>query len=527
MAHVYRAIWTDNSLNVFDVLSEEFSGWLRSRGTPISLEPHKSVTVDGRTATWVETSSDAGEAMQIHLREPTQDDAGAWITSLTALRLDDTNVLWADVHNEAVQMWGGVIYAPRVVRNMLLAGGEPHMGRDSVEVQPKEVDDQNSLDRLIDGINDEDRILPYLIIRTGKGSDRRLAVQRATRASETLAGLVQVFLIDENSVRYLNAVLGEDLEIGELGSLLLMPGVMQNPDDARLSYYVEEEQLDDDQKTLGRIILRRVGSTTQWAPVSPDWSALKKKADGVRRNSIQKSGATTSVPSRSVKVPMSKDGEQIDDLERLKSEYSDIQDQLISAMIALEEAGAQAEFYKDIAVRALLLPSDNSNLGNTKGTIRATIAETRRLATRLVIPETAEREIGALDRLELAPIWAKDIGALFATMEKYARTRESVGFEGNFLQWCDQQGGYLATKIAMTDSEPTLKNAQLRSTRVFAVSTDLDSSGLKLMVAHAKIQARGSGHIPRVFFYDDTRGKTKNIHIGFIGPHYLVPTSGF
>jgi hypothetical protein len=47
------------------------------------------------------------------------------------------------------------------------------------------------------------------------------------------------------------------------------------------------------------------------------------------------------------------------------------------------------------------------------------------------------------------------------------------------------------------------------------------------MVAHAKIQARGSGHIPRVFFYDDTRGETQKIHIGFIGPHYLVPTSGF
>ena len=102
-----------------------------------------------------------------------------------------------------------------------------------------------------------------------------------------------------------------------------------------------------------------------------------------------------------------------------------------------------------------------------------------------------------------------------------------VGFEGNFLQWCDQKGGYLATKIAMTDSEPTLKNTQLRSTRVFEVSTDLDPSGLKLMVAHAKIQARGSGHIPRVFFYDDTRGETEKIHIGFIGPHYLVPTSSF
>jgi hypothetical protein len=48
-----------------------------------------------------------------------------------------------------------------------------------------------------------------------------------------------------------------------------------------------------------------------------------------------------------------------------------------------------------------------------------------------------------------------------------------------------------------------------------------------VMVAHAKIQIRGGGNIPRIFFYDDTKGPTRKVHIGFIGPHELVPTSSF
>ena len=72
-----------------------------------------------------------------------------------------------------------------------------------------------------------------------------------------------------------------------------------------------------------------------------------------------------------------------------------------------------------------------------------------------------------------------------------------------------------------------MQNPDLVAAHTFEVSRDLNSSGKMVMVAHAKIQIRGGGNIPRIFFYDDTKGPTRKVHIGFIGPHELVPTSSF
>jgi hypothetical protein len=72
-----------------------------------------------------------------------------------------------------------------------------------------------------------------------------------------------------------------------------------------------------------------------------------------------------------------------------------------------------------------------------------------------------------------------------------------------------------------------LNDPELRAKRVFDVPVEVDVTGLKLMVAHAKIQIRGDDRIPRVYFFDDTKGETGKVHIGFIGPHFLVPSSTF
>ena len=35
----------------------------------------------------------------------------------------------------------------------------------------------------------------------------------------------------------------------------------------------------------------------------------------------------------------------------------------------------------------------------------------------------------------------------------------------------------------------------------------------------------GSDLALRIYFYDDTHGNTGKIHVGFIGPHYLMPNT--
>lgn len=524
MAHVYRAVWTDNSLSLIDELPREFSEWLSSRGTPIQLEENKVVVSGIRTATWCTFENTLGRAVQINLIE---DHEGTWITSLTAIWTETENVLWADVVTELPHNQVGIVNAPRVVRNLLLGGGEPQIGRDSIEVQPREVDDQNALDELLDGLADTERSIPYLLIRTGKGTERRLSMQRATRASETLAGLAQVFAIDEKSIRYLNGVLAPSQQLSEVGARLMMPGAMSAPDDERLTHFIASADLDDNQKTLGRMMLRRIGMTSQWPAVPVTWAMLKRECDHRRIELLQEAKLRgESIDTGAILRPLDPN-EHLSEIERLREQIDYLQEEVLVAVYAAEEEADKAEAYLNSLVGRLTSGEQPLHLRMKRKSITATIAEARPLLRNVVIPISAERSIDVLDGSGSSEIWASDISQLLSSMELFASEVKRNRFNGDFLKWCNNGGGYSANKIAMKESEPTMKDPALKATRLFPVSTDLDVTGTKQMVAHAKIQMKGGGQIPRVYFFDDLKGSTGKIHIGFIGPHFLVPTSSF
>jgi hypothetical protein len=144
-----------------------------------------------------------------------------------------------------------------------------------------------------------------------------------------------------------------------------------------------------------------------------------------------------------------------------------------------------------------------------------------------VIPNEALQEIDQLDTLIASEVWAGDIIRLFASFEAYGMAKSSGEFRGGYFQWAKKKGDYPSTKIAMTESESTRRSSELRDSRTFPIDTAVKESGQIEMFAHAKIQAKGSSQIPRVFFHDDTNGKTGKIHVGFIGPHSVVPTSSW
>jgi hypothetical protein len=421
----------------------------------------------------------------------------------------------------------GIVNAPRIVRNLLLAGGEPQIGSDSIEVQPKEVDDQNSLRELLDGLNNPERSIPYLVIRGGEGTNMRLAVQRATRASETLAGLAQVFVVHEESMDLLNGVLPQSRRLEVLGSRIFMPGSSDDFQDERLSYFVADSELDDDQKTLGRMMLRRIGATLQWPTVPVSWSILKRECDLLSDSLIQNRLQNKRITQEDVVGGLESDESSIDESEikRLRSEIERLQNDLVVTAIAAEEAEEKAAGFLDRLVHQLTDDIERPNI--RKGTIQATISETRALARFIEIPPSAEQSIEVLDRMEVSYVWARDLGQFFAALETFAHAVLAGRFTGDFLSWSKTHGDYSSQKIAMKDSESVTNDPELRAKRVFAVSTALDVTGQKLMQAHAKIQIRGGGQIPRVYFYDDLKGATGKIHIGFIGPHYLVPTPSF
>ncbi len=77
----------------------------------------------------------------------------------------------------------------------------------------------------------------------------------------------------------------------------------------------------------------------------------------------------------------------------------------------------------------------------------------------------------------------------------------------------------------MTESDTVKKNIGLSGRRVLPVSTEVDATGQILMLAHLKVAEGGGNLAPRIYFYDDTAGSTKKVHVGFVGPHYLMPNT--
>ena len=162
-------------------------------------------------------------------------------------------------------------------------------------------------------------------------------------------------------------------------------------------------------------------------------------------------------------------------------------------------------------------------------TIAGVIEMARDRCERVVMPEAALREIDALDADEKAADWARELWKALRALNAYAE--ESEYFQGGFWEWCEHSNGdhnlWPATpkKLAMSESDAVMNSGPLRRTRRFLVSSDVEPSGYLHMQAHLKIAEGGGQHIPRLFFHDDSSGKTGAVHIGFIGPHRLVPNT--
>ncbi|MBO3725594.1 hypothetical protein J5X07_11260 [Actinomyces bowdenii] len=146
----------------------------------------------------------------------------------------------------------------------------------------------------------------------------------------------------------------------------------------------------------------------------------------------------------------------------------------------------------------------------------------------VALPGGALRDVELLSNQPQSEVWGNTCWRGFRALASYARAK-SRGCEGGFWEWC-QSGpaqGWPATdkKLSMNESEAVRNNPKLWEHRLLPVDSGVDPSGRIYMVAHLKIQEGGGDLAPRVYFYDDTQGRTKKVHVGFVGPHRYMPNT--
>ncbi len=142
------------------------------------------------------------------------------------------------------------------------------------------------------------------------------------------------------------------------------------------------------------------------------------------------------------------------------------------------------------------------------------------------IPESAPQRLHELDSAREREAWVRETWRALGALHEYATTEHE--FSGNFLRWSRDSGNepvWHVDRISLQESPTTM--AMYGNSREFEIDPQVAPEGRITMQAHLKISSHGGGHIPRVFFHDDTAGddSTGQIHIGFIGPHHLVPVA--
>ena len=221
--------------------------------------------------------------------------------------------------------------------------------------------------------------------------------------------------------------------------------------------------------------------------------------------------------------------EHNDTLAELQRQVAELQDSLSDVKEENHKLSLRNESYQAVLTeRATATLEELEELGiepDTKLTISGVIEMAREQLDRVQIHDAAPKEIEAMEADEKSGDWAREILRGLEALQAYAE--EAEHFTGDFWVWCERShhpSTWYASekKLAMKESDTVRNSAKLWKLRRFNVSREVEPQGYKHMEAHLKISEGGGQHIPRLYFLDDTKGRTGNVHVGFIGPHRLV-----
>ena len=124
-----------------------------------------------------------------------------------------------------------------------------------------------------------------------------------------------------------------------------------------------------------------------------------------------------------------------------------------------------------------------------------------------------------LDKAPRGRVWADKLHKALLALDSYAQSN----FPGDFKAFCKAipPGHNIVptTWVASHEPDATVNNGRYREERTFPVPPAVARSGRLFMPEHISLD--NGGIAPRLHYYDDRRGQTHKVHIGYIGPHLL------
>jgi hypothetical protein len=519
---IYRGLWNDDRAEFVRSLEEDFGRWLKSKGVGIGIvrDGTSEYSRFGRLARVSHRSliKEDLEVVEIELLERHDKTGSKWITRLSAVsETSGGGTILVDVErtspNAALRI---DLRAPSLVGDLFASGLNPRSSGVSLSATSAHL----APAKLAAEVADATRAVSLIVF----GEDSNLTApenrHRENIAAERLAGAVQVYHLKLSEVANFSKRVGPDESVAEGDVRLFFPNAGGFPGERGRSRSLQRE----DNESMFAAADRFGGLLLSVATARGLPDRLERGLEELRRAS-----AGTAAEYVEVAEALVRDNESI--ILDLRQQVASLEIEYLDAQIELEaeiseNARRREQFASVLRSKSGTEDSVDESLDIEPRTIEEAVECAREFLKGVVIPAGVEHDLKEMESNSMGRVWAQGVWQGLRALSVYA----GEGFDGDFRQWC-ASGHHMYSwsvsqkKLAMRESESTESSQKFRDQRTFPIAHEVSESGKEVMVAHLKISAGGSPLIPRIYFYDDTRGSTGSVHIGYIGPHkYLENT---
>ncbi len=522
MTVLYRAVWsadlTAGAEQVIERLKHCVAVWSQETEHPSALvEMQTEFDVSQGRHRRIDYRAVGDAAFEVVVTDQVPGEPAEWTVKTQAV-VDDSMHVLVENHMESDDLTQRItVGRPSVVHELLIASGKPGLGGSALLTERQSIP-ANGIDILTDLLADPRRTLPVIVCTEPGGQHSGDWLSVADQIARRAEGIAVVITLDHDAVTALKDRLGL-LAIWGGGVRVYAPWpVTAESDGWRHRYYLGSVLDSARQATINRIVY----SVSQLSTRRRIPTAFAVFADTGNR--------PVRTPESQVSIEeLDAQREQYDrELEAARDEQSALQVELSAA------TGHLARLKDELIARGLVdvlwgtQHEDRTSIPDQVQDIsEAALAAQTYLGKWLALPDSAIRELADLDSSPNGFAWGNTTWRGLRALAAYAEDRAGGWDAGGFWEWCASGPvlGWPATskKLSMTEGETVQNSTKLARARIFDVDTRVDTSGKISMLAHLKISEGGGPLAPRVYFHDDTNGQTGMVHIGLVGPHYLVP----
>lgn len=522
MSVLYRAIWSDRPNDTgaqLKKLRDCASTWTHQSTQPTSIPAGRSeLDVSGGRARSIEHRVVSEDAFELTIRDQIPGQETVWTTIMRCVARDDEVHTLVENHMVSDDFTLRIsVGRPKLVHDLIVAANSPLLDKSRLLTDCEEIPAE-AIEILEEILGMEGRSLPVIVCSEPDGLHDGEWLRWAKKIASRTEGVATVLTIGSAAVSAFRARFG-DLAIWGGGIRVYTPvPVIPDSEGWHHPYYTRARLEASTNPTLDKIIyyVLQLSARRRVPPVFSTFDELP----GLPADALD-----GMVPATEL-IHLRNDLEFNLELAR---------DDLSSATKELARARGHLSRLQDL----LSIRGDGDIFWGTSQEVEASVpdevqdvseavlAAQTYLSAWITVPDEAAQELDDIDTAETAFVWGNTSWRGFRALAAYAQARHHGWSGGGFWEWCREGPalGWPATpkKLSMTESETVQKTPKLRNARRFIIDREVDSSGRLLMLAHLKISEGGGNLAPRVYFYDDTGGSTGRVHVGLVGPHFLVP----